>query len=102
MKKQFLYWTLPILLLVVGCKTADNNESKSLPKVAIAGLAIESSTFSPAQTQVDAFHARRGEEVFTYYPFMHSDSLNRKRASWFLRRWLLPRGTRRAFVTSAE
>ena len=39
------------------------------PKIAIAGLAIESSTFSPAVTEVEAFLAREGEAVFDYYPF---------------------------------
>ena len=35
------------------------------PRIAIAGLAIESSTFSPAQTNEEAFHAKYGQEVFT-------------------------------------
>jgi hypothetical protein len=32
-------------------------------------LAIESSTFSPATTGEEAFKARVGDSVFTYYPF---------------------------------
>ena len=40
-----------------------------------AGLAIQSSTFSPAQTHAEAFHAKRGDEVFDYYPIW---GLNRR------------------------
>lgn len=92
--KQILYRALPVFLLIVSCKSSGDTESNQLPRVAIAGLAIESSTFSPAQTHADAFHARRGEEVFTYYPFMHVDSVNRQRAEWVptLRGHALPGG----------
>lgn len=74
-----------ISLLVTACSNGDKteNEIEPLPRVAIAGLAIESSTFSPAVTEEEAFLARRGTEVFDYYPFMHEDSLNRSRADWF-------------------
>ncbi|KAF3768083.1 Microcystin LR degradation protein MlrC [Cryphonectria parasitica EP155] len=37
------------------------------PTIAIAGLAIETSTFSPARTQAAAFHARRGDAEVTAY-----------------------------------
>ena len=86
------------LLFTLSC---NQTNEKQLPKIAIAGLAIESSTFSPAQTHADAFHARRGEEVFSYYPFMHEDSVTRKRAQWFptMRGHALPGGivTREAY-----
>ncbi|HKI88333.1 MAG TPA: M81 family metallopeptidase [Draconibacterium sp.] len=59
-------------------KTTD----KSLPRIAICGLAIESSTFSPAVTHASAFRPRRGEEIFSYYPFLSTDSPDRKRAEW--------------------
>ena len=51
------------------------------PKIAIAGLAIESSTFSPAFTNEDDFKSRIGEDVFSYYPFLQKDSINRNRAN---------------------
>ncbi len=96
---------LVIILLVISCR--NNNQVDhltkldDLPRIAIAGLAIESSTFSPAVTHKDAFKTRRGEEVFTYYPFLSDDSLNRKRANWFptLRGHALPGGivTREAY-----
>ncbi|ROV88130.1 hypothetical protein VMCG_10426 [Cytospora schulzeri] len=38
------------------------------PTIAIAGLAIETSTFSPARTQAAAFHPRRGDaEILAYH-----------------------------------
>lgn len=89
---------LALYALTLGaCGSGDSQtqeKSAILPRIAIAGFAIESSTFSPAVTQEDAFHARRGDEVFGYYPFMHEDSLNRARATWFptLRGHAIPGG----------
>ncbi|MDX6329857.1 MAG: hypothetical protein QOI83_2240 [Streptomycetaceae bacterium] len=40
------------------------------PVIAIAGLGIESSTFSPARTQAAAFHPSRGDDVLRRYPFL--------------------------------
>jgi microcystin degradation protein MlrC len=62
---------------------ATNSPTKAPPRIAIAGLGIESSTFSPARTHEEAFHAKRGDEIFTSYPFFSPDSVNRKRALWF-------------------
>lgn len=71
------------------------------PVIAVAGLAIEASTFSPARTEAEAFHPRRGDEVFDAYPFMAPDSPLRKAAHWHgtLVGRALPCGivTRRAF-----
>jgi len=76
------------------------------PRIAIAGLAIESSTFSPARTHEKAFHAKTGKEVFNYYPFLAADSLNRQRAVWFpsLKGHALPGGivTREAYESLVE
>jgi microcystin degradation protein MlrC len=57
-------------------------QKKALPRIAIAGLAIESSTFSPALTTEEAFHAKSGAAVFASYPFLSPDSLPRRRANW--------------------
>jgi microcystin degradation protein MlrC len=57
-------------------------KSKPLPRIAIAGLGIESSTFSPALTDEAAFHAQYGGEVFTVYPFLSDGSPIRQRAIW--------------------
>ncbi|WP_439584804.1 M81 family metallopeptidase [Dyadobacter bucti] len=56
---------------------------KALPRIAIAGLGIESSTFSPALTLEEAFHARYGADVFKAYPFFSADSALRGKAEWF-------------------
>ncbi|QMU30401.1 M81 family metallopeptidase [Adhaeribacter radiodurans] len=56
--------------------------AQALPRIAIAGLGIESSTFSPALTNEEAFHAKYGTQVFTSYPFLSTDSLLRKQATW--------------------
>lgn len=103
MKKLFFNLLLVLLTLVAGCnQPASKPESKTdKPRIAIAGLAIESSTFSPAVTHKEAFHARRGDKVFSYYPFLAAGSPNRKRAVWFptLRGHALPGGivTREAY-----
>ena len=53
-----------------------------LPRIGIAGLGIESSTFSPALTHEAAFHARYGDDVFRAYPFLAAGSPLRQRARW--------------------
>ncbi len=87
-----------LLFTVFGCGESTKNqnmEEKELPRIAIAGLAIESSTFSPALTHEEAFHAITGDDIFRSYPFFSPDSLNRKRANWIpaLRGRSLPGGT---------
>ncbi len=71
-------------MLGINCKekTENHETKKELPKIAIAGIGIESSTFSPAQTHEDAFHARIGDSIFNRYPFFAADSEIRKRAEW--------------------
>ncbi|MGB5172331.1 MAG: M81 family metallopeptidase [Eudoraea sp.] len=93
-----------MMLSILSCKeksSMETNNEKELPRIAIAGLAIESSTFSPATTDEEAFHARVNEEVFSFYPFLSQDSINRKRADWVptLRAHALPGGivTREAY-----
>ncbi|WP_439475813.1 M81 family metallopeptidase [Algoriphagus formosus] len=87
---------IALILLFFSCQ----NEKK-LPKIAIAGLAIESSTFSPARSTAESFKARIGDDVFNYYPFLSEDSENRARANWFptLRGHAIPGGmvTREAY-----
>lgn len=92
------------ITLLLGCKNNEKNkgdEIKKLPRIAIAGIAIESSTFSPALTHEYAFHAKLEDDVFSFYPFMSPDSINRNRANWIptLRGHALPGGivTREAY-----
>ena len=58
------------------------DQTTELPRIAIAGLAIESSTFSPALTHEEAFHARVGDTILTSYEFLAHDSADYKRAQW--------------------
>ena len=60
----------------------DAQQTKRLPRVAIAGLAIESSTFSPARSHEEAFRAKVGEQVLTSYPFYAPDSPVMQRAEF--------------------
>ena len=69
------------VLLFWSCDTQSKSET-SLPRIAIAGLGIESSTFSPARTEEAAFHAQIGDTIFSRYPFFASDSAARNRAEW--------------------
>ena len=69
-------------IAIVGCRKA-SEPSAVLPRIAIAGLAIESSTFSPALTHEEAFHARVGDTILTSYEFLARDSADYKRAQWF-------------------
>lgn len=84
MKKSI--YGLALVMVAISCgprqKSVDNTAIPTLPRIAIAGLAIESSTFSPALTDEEAFHATTGDDVFASYPFLASDSLDRKRANW--------------------
>ncbi|MBA4301973.1 MAG: microcystin degradation protein MlrC [Cyclobacterium sp.] len=97
MKKLLLL----VILSALFFRCAEKESENKLPRIAIAGLAIESSTFSPALTHEEAFKARVDEDVFTFYPFLAPDSLDRKRAEWIptLRAHALPGGivTREAY-----
>ena len=59
-----------ILAFLNGCQSDTSSKPIKNPKIAIAGLAIESSTFSPATTDATAFLAREGTAIFDYYPFL--------------------------------
>src|SRR5205085_2031708 len=69
--------------LIVSFAIAQPNPPvKRLPRIAIAGLGIESSTFSPALSDEAAFHAKYGTAIFSIYPFWAPDSSVRKAAIW--------------------
>ena len=100
--KSLLNKSLPLILyaiLVYGCNSNISKIKK--PRIAIAGLAIESSTFSPARSGVDAFLVREGKDVFKYYPFLSEESEQRIAADWVpaLRGYALPGGmvTKKAY-----
>ncbi|WP_022882552.1 M81 family metallopeptidase [Gryllotalpicola ginsengisoli] len=54
-----------------------------LPRIAIAGLGIESSTFSPARTEASAFHPLRGGDILDRYAgFLGEGTPLRSAAEW--------------------
>lgn len=69
-------------IVVIACSQTRQKRA-DLPRIAIAGLGIESSTFSPALTHEEAFHAREGDTILSSYRFLARDSANFKRAEWF-------------------
>ncbi|WP_129785804.1 M81 family metallopeptidase [Promicromonospora panici] len=52
------------------------------PRVAIAGMSIESSTFSPHRSGWEAFTLRRGGELVAHYPFLADGAPLRDAAAW--------------------
>src|SRR3978361_1776322 len=87
MKYLFSVVLLGCLILCFGSRAnhvrlKHGRRSKHVLRIAIAGLGIESSTFSPALTDEAAFHARYGTHIFSIYPFFSADSSLRKRAIW--------------------
>lgn len=52
------------------------------PRVAIAGMSIESSTFSPHRSGWEAFTLRRGDELVAHYPFLADGAPLRDAADW--------------------
>jgi microcystin degradation protein MlrC len=80
--KKLLFFLVSLHLLFHGCKTENKPKEPTLPRIAIAGIGIESSTFSPAQTHEEAFHAQMGDSIFNRYPFFEPGTDIRKRAQW--------------------
>lgn len=78
--KHFLLALL--CLSQVACNTLSDQPSSKLPRIAIAQFAIESSTFSPARTEEEAFHPKYGQQVFNSYPFLSDTSAIRTKATW--------------------
>ena len=78
--KPMIPVVVSLFLFIIGCNQKSNPDK--LPRIGIAGIAIESSTFSPAVSEMEAFRVSRGAEIFNLYPFFSTDSTNRKRASW--------------------
>ena len=93
--KKLLYG-LFVGFLLTACESGNPNEDdgKELPRIAIAGLHIESNAFSPARTHEEAFHPRTGDEILDSYPFLAPGSVDRERAHWIptLRGRALPGG----------
>ena len=82
-RMQWIFFS--VLLTLAGCGDPGSSPETpaALPRIAIAGLAIESSTFSPARSHEAAFRVKRGDEVFTSYPFYAPDAPLMARAEYF-------------------
>jgi microcystin degradation protein MlrC len=52
------------------------------PIIAVAGLAIETSTFSPSRTLAAAFHPKRGKEIIDKYSFIQPGTKLGDVADW--------------------
>lgn len=75
---------LIISLLTLGCvgKPESDVGNSTLSKIAILGLGLEASVFSPALTQEEDFRPQYGTKVFESYPFFHQDSSLKEEANW--------------------
>lgn len=84
-KNQYFFCMkyLSIASLLVLTLLSCQEKQQPLPRIAIAGIAIESSTFSPAVTEESGFKTRMGAELLAAYPFLKEDSGTRSRAQWF-------------------
>tara|TARA_B100001996_G_scaffold264385_1_gene206260 strand:- start:214 stop:1779 length:1566 start_codon:yes stop_codon:yes gene_type:complete len=106
MIKLFLYKILIIALISSCTQIKTKSNELKVPKIAIIGLGIESSTFSPAITKEEDFIVKTGKEIFSWYPFLSKDSLMRKSAKWIptLVGYALPGGivTKKAYNSLVE
>ena len=57
-------------------------QEQKIPRIGIAGIAIECSTFSPAVSDEASFRVRKGEDVLKGYPFLAADSTLGQKAEW--------------------
>ncbi|NQX28842.1 M81 family metallopeptidase [Microbacteriaceae bacterium VKM Ac-2854] len=54
----------------------------TLPRIAVAGIAIESSVYSPALSPIENFVHFTGDGYFEHYPFFAAGGALRARAEW--------------------
>ncbi len=88
-KINYLLLSLTLLIL-----SACNEETKQLPRIAIVGIGVECSTFSPAVTTLTNFNPRYGDDIIKGYPFFKEDTTLIKRADWYpaMMAWTTPGG----------
>ncbi len=94
--RNFIRFALLLVLVLNSC-------TEKKPRVAIVGVGIECSTFSPARTTIDMFRPRVGEEILKSYPFFQDNEELKARAQWFpaYLAWATPGGivTRETYDT---
>lgn len=71
-----------LIVLLVAVMAACKQTTPVQPRIAIAGIAIESSTFSPAVSLMSDFRIRETDSLLSDYPFLHPDSGVVDRAIW--------------------
>ena len=71
MKRTYKYVVFFACLLLgfTSCQ-----QEKKLPRIGIAGISIECSTFSPATSDEAAFRVKEREDLLKSYPFFAQDS----------------------------
>lgn len=80
---RILFRSLPMTLTRVAHHPTPQQQTMSKrPVIAVAGLACETSTFTPSRTSAPAFHPQRGDEIAKYYTFLHDDKPLAKDATW--------------------
>ena len=79
------------LLLLIICTTVSCNSIEK-PRIGIAGIWIESSSFSPSRTTISDFKIKKNNEIFSSYTFF--DEGYKDKANWFptMRARALPGG----------
>lgn len=74
---------LALAVIAMASCSSTNQQPVDFPRIAIAGLGIESSTFSPALSHEDAFRVREGKAILESYPFLETDTAKYNRVQWF-------------------
>ena len=79
--------TTALVIILFSCNTKTKK-----PRIGITGIAIESSSFSPAKTYEKDFNIKYGSEIFTSYNFFDQSYIDK--VDWFptMRARALPGG----------
>ena len=59
-----------LLIAVAALVAVSCTGEKKLPKIAIAGIKIESCTFSPALSTEESFNVAIGDEIYDMIPYL--------------------------------
>ena len=78
--KQTIFLLVTALVLIGLFSSCIKTDKKT--RIGIAGIAIECSTFSPAQTSRESFRIAQGEDILKSYPFLQPDSVLYQEAEW--------------------
>lgn len=69
-------------IIILGALMVSSCTGKREPKIAIAGIKIESSTFSPARSTEESFNVAVGDEIYEMIPYLNEGEPLRDRAEW--------------------